>query len=187
MCHCGRCASCTLYKNVVRRVAAENRRNLLQRKIPPNQMYADRYIPRYPGPAPVVSRPPARFPAPRGRGRVPNLFQRDPNLRVRYSTPERIKRKEPTLTEEDAYYGRMAQQEIAREAYLRDKRLAKMDKPKTPKKKAKPVALNPSPVQQKQKKPRRDPLESSVNYDGKKAYRKSDSEKKPFGRLRDRR
>lgn len=184
MCHCGRCAGCTLYKETVRRVAAQNRRNLLERKIPPTQMFADRYIPRYPGPAPVVSRPPARFPAPRGRGRVPNLFQNNAALRVRYPSPPRKPKK--VVNAEDEYYARLARDEMAREAYIRNKKLAKMDGPKTPKKN-KPVALNPSPVQQKKARaPRRDPLESSVNYDGKKAYRKSDSEKKPFGKLRDR-
>lgn len=178
MCHCGRCAGCTLYKDTLRRIAAENRENLLRRKIPPNQMFADRYPPRYPGPAPVVRFPPPVVIEERGRGRVPNLFQENPNLRVRYPTPERIKRKEPTLTEEDAYYGRMAQQEMAREAYLRDKRLAKMDRPKTPKKKADPpVDLSRSPAKKKKRAPRKDPLFTSVNYDGK---------KKAYGNLRDR-
>lgn len=175
MCHCGVCAGCTLYKATVRRIAAENRENLLRRKIPPNQMFADRYPPRYPGPFPMARMPPPVVVI----GRVPNLFQRNPALRVRYNSPPRLER--PAVSAEDEYYARLAREEMAREAYLRNKRLAKMDRPKSPKKKPVAVALNPSPVQQKKARaPRRDPLESSVNYDGKKPA------KKPFGKLRDR-
>lgn len=172
MCHCGRCAGCTLYKDTLRRIAAENRENLLRRKIPPNQMFADRYPPRYPGPAPVV-----RFPPPVViEQRVPNLFQRNAQLRVRYPSPPRMER--PVVSAEDEYYARLAREDMAREAYIRDKKLAKMDRPKTPKKiAAPPVDLSRSPAKKKKRAPRKDPLFSSVNYDGK---------KKAYGNLRDR-
>jgi len=158
MCHCGRCNGCLLYKESVRRIARENKANLLRRKIPPRQMYADAIpvaiVPRWPGPAPQVRR-------------VPNLFQRDPALRHRFPSPPRTPSKilNRLRDPEEEYFYRQSQIAEAE----RQRSLAPALR--TPKKKAKPVALNPSPVQQKKpRKPRVDPLFSSVNYEKKTAY-----------------
>lgn len=151
MCHCGKCNGCRLYKDSLRRIAAENRANLLRRKIPPNQMYADRVVvnavPPWPGPV-----APAR--------RVPNLFQRNPNLRQRFKSPPRVPSKllEKIQDPEEEYFHR---QYLIAEAE-RQRSLAKMG---TPKKSLPNLSKSPA-----KKKKRRDPLYSSVNYDKKKPW-----------------
>ena len=124
-------------------------------------MYADRYAPIWPGPAPLW----------RERGVVPNLFQRNARERIKYPSPERKPSK--VLTElrdpEKAYFMRQRKIDLA----AKDRELSTMDHPKTPTKRAKPIPLNPSPVQQKKKVPRSESgLKSNINWEKKKPWQK---------------